>query len=481
MAKHMMLLSKLRGILVLSFPVSVLIVAMLRSGGTPQPILAGGVAGCAFLALGLLHHVGAARASTHQSASPIYLIAVLILWMTTRDYDNWFTQAAIGMLLAIPVTLFVFQELLFSGRGGARRARHLVRRLAQKSDWPEDLAECKMLPEVKALREALREDAEPVMLLLMHPAPQVPLAALEFRPTWRKSQAETVLQAARFAKEPPVRAAALMALANFDDPEFAPALAAYLRDASREVRRAAAEAVLWDADGRWQHIRRELRSALADPRCLGDGPLPISGSLPNLAIADLTTWCGETGPMGRRATLTLMAHYRRELNLNSTPELVSHLAVRIRDSKVPSTLRVEIAHLLAKNDCVAPQLWSSLLDPGQPSALRLLAAGGILRGGPDERALDTLRDMASVPNREIAMQVAAIIQECLRIDMGLPLGIRPPEPTSKLAAEIARRVIDWAAGKTQLPVAEFRPRRTRLTSLARQIPRPNDESPRRRI
>ena len=475
--------SQLGGVLVISIPAAILICVMLRTGGASQPILAGGIATAAFLALGLLHQVGASNAAAHKSASPLYLIAVLVLWINTSDYQDRFIQTAMGTLLCVPLSLFVFQEYLFTGRGGLRRARTLVRRLANKTDWPADLESCKTLSEVKALREALKENAEPVLVLLMHPNPQVRIAALaslEFRPTWRKGQAQKVLQAAKFATEPPVRVAALMALANVDDLGLAPTIAVYLRDATPDVRKAAAEALLWDAESRWPHIRREIRAALADARCLEDGPLPCRGSLPKAAIVDLTTWCGEAGSIAQRATLTLVVHYRRELNENPDPELVDHLSRRIADNQIPSSLRVEIAHLLVDADCIDPRVWQRLIEAGQPSALRLLAAGAILREGPDEKALEALRDVARVPNRGIALQVAAIIQRCLRIDMGLPLGVRLPDSTSKLAAEIARRVRDWVEGKSQTPAEEHHPRRSR-TGISRPLPRSSGENPRRRI
>ena len=476
-----MLLVRLAGVLVLAVPVAVLALAMVRVGGSPQPILAGGMATCAFLALGLLHQIGSARAISHKSASPLYLIAVLILWMNTRDYHNWFIQAAMGTLLGVPLSLFVLQEYLFTGRSSLRRARYFARRLSNRTDWPENLVECKNLPEVKALREAIHDDAEPVLVLLMHPRPQVriaALAALDFRPAWRKGEAETVLQAAKFATEPPVRAAALTALANVDDPTLLAAIAVYLRDATPEVRQAAAEALLWDADGRWGQIRRQIRLALADPRCLG--PLPCAGSLPNQATVDLTMWSGEQGPIGVRATLTLLAHYRRELNENPGSQVVEQLVAQAADNKVPSSLRVELANLLVEEDGVDPRLWNELLEAGQPSALRLLAAGALLRNGPDEKAVEALRDVARVPNREIAVQVAAIIQRYLRIDMGLPLGGPLPDPTSKQAAELARSVMDWASGKPVSPGEHHSTRRKRLTTMLRQIPRPEDDKPRRR-
>jgi len=474
--------SIVKGVGVMLAPIGVLTAAALQAGGSPQPLLAGGIATIAFLALGLLHQVGPSRASSHKSASPVYLVTVLILWLTAKNHDDRFIQISLSILVGIPLILFVFQELIFTGGGSLRRARSLVRRIERKQDWPEDLAACKLLPEVKALREALHEDAEPVLCLLAHPEATVRIAALatlEYRPAWRKGQAENVLQAAKYAKEPPVRAAAMMALANVDDPKLASTIAAYLRDASGEVRRAAAESLLWDTERRWSHIRREIRAAMSDSHCRDDGPLPIPGTIPSQALLDLMMWSGESGNMGLRATQTVISHYNRELNENQSPELVHSLASRIRDNRMPSSLRVELAHLLAERDCIDRKIWLSWIDPSQPSALRLLAAGALLRNAHDDKALETLREVARVPNREMALQVAAIIQKYLRVDLGLPLSGAAPEPQSKLAAEVARRVIEWADGKAK-PMGDQNSRRTRISAIVRQIPRPTGETPRRR-
>lgn len=474
-------IAKFGGTVVLFLPIAVLIAVASRTGQTP--LLAGGVATEAFLALGLIHQSGLARAASYKTASPIYLIAVLILWMSAKDHREPLMQVGMFVLVGVPLALFVGQEFLFPGGAGQRRARSLVRRLAAKVEWPKDLAACKSLPEVKALREALHENAEPALVLLTHPKPQVriaALAALEFRPTWRAGQAEAVLQAAKFATEAPVRVTALMALANVDDPDLAGMITVYLRDVDPDVRRAAAEALLWDAARRWTHVRREFRAVLADRRLANDGPLPVLSSLPDLALDDLTIWAGESGSIGQRATLTLLAHYRRDLGQNPSGELGDELIQLACDAKTPSSLRVEVAHLLAEQELIDGQFWRRLLEPSQPSYLRLVAAGAILREGSDESALEALRELARVPNREMALQVAVIVQKLLRVDMGLPLGAAMPEPQSKLAAEVAGRVLDWAAGRCQsLPEARSS-RRSRISSIIREIPGPTGDFPRRR-
>src|SRR5262249_3601789 len=151
-----------------------------------------------------------------------------------------------------------------------------------RKDWPADLATCRGLPEVKALREALHVDATPALTLLKHPRAEIrvaALAALEYRKDWRAGQAEYVLHIAQTAPEPPVRAAAVTALGNLEEQTLIETLAAFLRDASWEVRRAAAEALLWDTERRWAWIRTAVRNTLADPLLHNDGALRHEGQL----------------------------------------------------------------------------------------------------------------------------------------------------------------------------------------------------------
>ncbi len=438
----------------------------------PNPLLVGGIATEAFLAFGMMNQVGIVRGASHKTASPIYLVAVLILWMSSKNVFDWYLHAAMGTLVAVPLALFIWQEFFYGEGLALRRARRLIRRVAKKTDWPTELPACKELPEVKALRNALREDVEPGLLLLDHPKPQVRLvilAALESCPAWREGQAESVLRCAKVAGESPVRVAALLALANVDDSHLTDLMAVYLRDAAAEVRKAAAEALLTDTGRRWPHIREHLRTALLDTRLAEDGPLPVVQALPTPAITDLMMWSAEKGPIGLRATLTLLAHYRRELNQNPSMELIDELSGRIRDPRVHSSLRVEYARLLAEGEYIDGRLWNELLKPSQPSYLRLLAAGALLRDGDNEATLETLRDVARVPNREIALQVASILQKVLRIDMGLPIGGKLPKPHSKAAAEIARRVVDWSNGKETTSLKERSSRRSRLLTFEREL------------
>src|SRR5262245_29306756 len=132
----------------------------------------------------------------------LYLIALAWLWTGTAR-DDWYTHLAKAILLVVPIGMFAYQTVTESGAPEIRRARLLADRLAARRDWPSDLAACRALPEVKALRAALTVDASPALALLHHPRTEVrvaALAALEFRKEWRLGQAELVLQAAQHAE-----------------------------------------------------------------------------------------------------------------------------------------------------------------------------------------------------------------------------------------------------------------------------------------
>src|SRR5205823_3562608 len=160
------------------------------------------------------------RDSIAPSIIVLYVIALGWLWVGTRASEDWYPHLAQAILLVMPLLVFALQILTDSGAPAIRRAQSLAAALASRRDWPTDLAACRTLPEVKALREALHVDAAPALSLLRHKRAEVriaALAALEFRQNWRSGQPQAVLQLALRAEEPPVRAAALSALGNVDD------------------------------------------------------------------------------------------------------------------------------------------------------------------------------------------------------------------------------------------------------------------------
>src|SRR5262249_55666300 len=106
----------------------------------------------------------------------LYVIRLSWLVLGTGRVSDPFPHPAPATLRVVPLGFFAVQCLRDSGAPALRRARHLARRLAGRGEWPADLADCRFLPEVKALREALRVDAAPALELLSNPRPQVRVA-----------------------------------------------------------------------------------------------------------------------------------------------------------------------------------------------------------------------------------------------------------------------------------------------------------------
>lgn len=436
---------------VLFFPTVVLLVAALRHSGSHATMLWLGTA----LQVGVCFLYLVAQNNRPQSMSlgvlAVYLIALGWFWFGVAEED-WFTHMARALLLVVALLVFAQQTLAESGAPAIRRARLLAERLANRKEWPADLAMCRTLPEVKALRGALGLDASPALALLNHPRPEVKVAALsalEFRKEWRPGQAELVLQVAQRAEQPAIRAAAVMALGNVEDRNHIETVALFLHDASWEVRRAAIEALLWDSERRWSWIRFAVRRILADPLFLTDGPLNYDGQLlSHDAVKDLVGWCAEKGALSTRAALTLGTHYNRALSERVDDAVVLELRKQLADPHTPAGLRLELGRILQFHQELDPPLLERLLDPSNPAPLRLIAAEAILTeqlDGPGKAsAMATLRDLARMPNREIALATADIIQRRLGIDLGLGLGQPLPPVHSRQAAEITRRAMAWA-------------------------------------
>jgi hypothetical protein len=257
-----------------------------------------------------------------------------------------------------------------------------------------------------------------------------------------------VLKTARESAEPAVRAAAAYALASVGSAHLIAGLAALLRDPAPEVRAAAAEALLWDAEARWPFARDGIREALAEPALGDDGPLFATGRVPAAAVADLITWAEEHAPLAPRAIATLVEQYHRDLTDGAQPELGSRLAATMLDPAVPPALRVELAALLRDHHMLSADLLDRLTNMDQPGPIRLFAAEQMLHINPhDPDGVDVLRGLARQPNREMALSVATVLQNVLGLDLGLPPNGRPL-PHSKAAADVARRVLQWANGAT---------------------------------
>jgi len=109
-------------------------------------------------------------------------------------------------------------------------------------------------------------------------------------------------------------------------------------------------------------------------------------------------------------------------------------------------LRLELAQLLHSHQLLSRELQAQLIDPLNPASLRLVAAEALLEDEPGHAgAVAALRDVARLPNREIALATASLVQRYLGVDLGLAVDQPVPPVQSRLAAEVTRRVMAWAA------------------------------------
>jgi hypothetical protein len=434
---------------VLLVPAFLLLIGALRSTGGFSVLLGLGSL-FQFLACGLTFF---SRQGWREPVGPavIMLYVIGLSWMLVAavGLDDWYLHTCQAVLLVVPLAFFAMQCLHDSGAPTLRRARQLAHQLSRRPDWPAGLDACRLLPEVKALREALHVDAGPALELVSHVRPQVrvaALAALEFRQDWQPGQAELVLSAARRAHEPEIRAAAVYALANRDDQQIIEGLAEFLYDPSHGVRKAATEALLWNTENRWPWIRMAVRRCLCDPACQEDGALRLEGRrLTDEAVSDLTGWSAEKGCLAVRAALTLGIHYGQVLAAGRDPGLNAELIKQLTDPHAPAVLRLVLARLLYHHRELDGGALRQLLDPSAPAPVRLMAAEALMAEGTSPEAVAALYDLARLPNREIALATAEVVQRRLGVNMGLTHGQPAPPLHSRLAAEVARRVMAWAA------------------------------------
>lgn len=444
---------------VLLVPALLLLVVCIRFAGQPRLTL---WVGTAFqFACCLLTFVSpqGRRQPLGPSVVTLYVIALGWLWLGVVGESDWFVHLTRAILLVVPLCVFGWQMLTDSGAHVLRRAHVLARRLATRRDWPADLNACRSLPEVKALRESLHLDAAPALALLSHPRQEVrvaALAALEFRQNWKPGQAEIILQQAQHAEEPIFRAAGVMALANLDNRELVEAVAGFLRDPAELVRRAAADALFWDTERRWPWIRLAVRCFLGDPAFRDDGPLRPEGQpLSEAAVADLTAWAAEKGTVSIRAALSLGAHYTRALSEQTDDCLAQELRRQLASPRTPPPLRTELVRILRSARELDSDLLRKLLDPANAAPIRLVAVDELLADGPSPEAIAALHDLARLPNREMALATADVVQRRIGADLGLALAQPLPAVHTRQAAEVTRRVMAWAA-QTDIPDVDAR-------------------------
>jgi hypothetical protein len=442
------LLLRIGRLFLLFLPVALLAVAGQRVASTDASLLLW--LGAAALVLACLFALWA-RQGGRESVGPVlimlYVIALAWLMFGANGQSDWFFYLAQALLLVVPVGLFGIQCLRDSGATTMRRARQLAARLSSRREWPADLTLCRQLPEVKALRESLHIDASPALEMLANPHPAVrvaALAALEYRPSWRQGQPQVVLQMAQRAPEAEVRAAAVNALANTDDRVLIESLCDRLHDPSPLVRLAATEAAFWNIEQRWTWVRDHVHQALGDPALQDDGPLQLTGqALPQEVVEDLHGWCGEKGAIALRAALTLSAYYSQQLSAAPGTDLLARLRKELTAQQTPPMLRVELARLLQQARELNVEELRILLAPTMPAPVRLIAAEALLAQGTSPEAVAALHDLARLPNREMALSTAEVVQRRLGVDLGLPRGPLPAVQ-SRTAAEVARRVLTWA-------------------------------------
>src|SRR5205085_2782744 len=118
-------------------------------------------------------------------------------------------------------------------------------------------------------------------------------------------------------------------------------------------------------------------------------------------------------------------------------------------TQTPAAFRIELARLLRDSRELDRELVEQVIGPAHPAPLRLIAVEVLLSEKPDGNAqtlaLATLRDLARLPNREIALATADMVQRRLGVDLGLGMGQPLPPPHSRQAAEVTRRVMVWAS------------------------------------
>jgi hypothetical protein len=453
--------------------VVVAVAALTRRGWMPIVLWAG--AGVTLIFALVLQRFVAGRALASPLSGLPAAVAVLAIWLGRPDPHDPAAFFALGGLLLLAVTLFAGYALGATGAPALRHARAMAKRLASRVRWPDDLDACRHVPEVKELRDALRHEAAPAMSLLVDQPPAVriaALAALEYRRSWRRGQPDLVLEIAKGDDQAEIRAAALLALGSVNQRLIVEEMAECLRDPAAIVRQAAADALLWDCERRWIWVRHAVHEALADPRFERDGPIALSvGRFTEQAVSDLAAWATEAGPLGLRATQTLAHHYNDRIAESNDPKLLAELRDHVASPRASAMLRIELATLLRRFGSFTPGLLETLLDPANPSPLRLFAVEALLQRGVDDRSIEVLRQVAKQPNRELAMQAAVIVQKYLHVDLGLAIGQPPPALHTRQAAEVTRRVIQWSESVPARPrSSSLVPRKSSLAAKKPSAP-----------
>ncbi|MFT3878846.1 MAG: HEAT repeat domain-containing protein [Gemmatales bacterium] len=406
-------------------------------------------AGCGLLALSFFRELPSIRFSC------LFLSVLALPWLfISMDLGSYFTRTLSEViLLVMAVSGLCSYWLDRSGAWVYRRARLLSETLARKTDWPKELIRSKDISEAKAFREAIRYDAGPALNLLEHTHPGVRIAALsalEFRTNWTVGQTNEVMRLIESDRVAEVRHMAVRALGNQKDRKTTEILANSLSDQDEAVRHAAAEMLFMKSDRRsrdrrWQWMRNGVRLALSSNFMTDQGPILREGqTLSSEAVADFIAWVGDRGQLGVRSAETLSVHYAR-LMREEPDETSRELISVVENAQTPAILRVQLAKLISNQYKGDIRLMEKLLHAGNPVPLRQMAAETLLtRTGRHPEALATLREIAKLGNRELALDTARIVQHCLNIDLGMAIGQPMPHPASPRAADITRKLLQWA-------------------------------------
>jgi hypothetical protein len=166
------------------------------------------------------------------------------------------------------------------------------------------------------------------------------------------------------------------------------------------------------------------------------------------AVADCTAWAAEKGFVAVRAAQTLAAHYHQVLLASPDPALADGLRRQLADPRAPAPLRLELARVLYHHQELDDVVLRQLIDPSAPAPLRLIGVEALLSAGESGEAVAALHDLAKLPNRELALSTAEVVQRRLGVDLGLQQGQPLPPVHTRLAAEVARRLLAWSAQAT---------------------------------
>jgi hypothetical protein len=364
--------------------------------------------------------------------------------------SDWYVLFLDGVLplpaLAV-ASAFVVRQ---SGAILIQHARRVAHRISTKADWPDDLHACLDLPLVRELREAICFDATPAIQLLSNAKPEVrlcALAAMERRLRFRTGQMERIVALLRKETEPEILAAALRTLFHCHEVRILEAVVEKLQHSSQTVRHAAAEVLLRESSSRrrWQYIRTGVHEALGDGSIRDEGSfLPSGQRIHPDAVEDFLAWSAERGVVGIRAANTLAVHFL-QLMVEQPQAGTWQVRQLAEDVNRPAQLRVALARLLCDRGYADPPLLETLIAPVNPAPLRLVAADALLQGGPHMRSIACLREIGRIPNRELSLVTADVVQRRLGIDMGLAMGQPLPGVSSSRAVEVQRRLMTWAS------------------------------------